>query len=217
MIEIKNLCLKYIREYYALYNIDLNIERGESVAFVGEEQSGRTTLLRVIAGLEKYDSGEVYIDGRAIEKIDFKCDVDLGYVPVMPVFFENKTVFENLKYVLAQRKIERSEIEARIDKALINFNLEKYKNIKAGDLDLYERYMVSFVRLTLRNIDYLLVDDIFEKLQPDEASAFVKLIDDVFIKKGVTVIAVSGNYDILRPICPRLIQFDHGSIIESDK
>ena len=57
MIEVKNLYLKFIREYYALYNINLTVDDGDCVAFVGKEHNGRTTLLRAIAGLEKYDKG----------------------------------------------------------------------------------------------------------------------------------------------------------------
>ncbi len=214
MIEIKNLYLKYIREYYALYNINLTINDGDSVAFVGGNLSGRTTLLRVIAGLEKYDSGEVYFNNRNLSSVDFKCDVNLGYVPEVPVFFENKSVCDNLKYVLTERKISKTEIEEKINKALIEFNIEKYKNIKIKDLDLYEKYIMCFVRLSLRNLDYLLVDNIFDKLNQDEADAFIKLIDDLFISKNITTIVVAENYDLLKPICRRCINFDSGSITE---
>lgn len=215
MIEIKNLYLKYIREYYALYDINLTVNDGDCVAFIGNEQSGRTTLLRVIAGLEKFESGEVYINQRDIKRIDFKCDVSLGYLPVVPVFLENKTVYENLKYVLAQRKLPKTEIEEKINSALINFNLEKYKNIKVKDLDIYEKYIVSFVRLTLRNLDYLLVDNVFEKLSIEEASALIQLINDYFISKKVTTIVVAPNYDLVKSICKRCVNFNYGSIVEN--
>ena len=61
MIEIKNLYLKYIREYYALCDINLKVQKGESLALIGDEGSGKTTLLRVLAKLEKYDRGEIYL------------------------------------------------------------------------------------------------------------------------------------------------------------
>lgn len=213
MIEVKDLYLKYIREYYALYNINLKIEEGECVAFTGEKHSGRTTLLRSIAGLEKFDKGEIFINGRDVKKIDFSTDVNLGYVPVVPVFFDNKSVYENLKYILVERKINKNEIESRINQLLIDFKIEKYKNIKIQDLDLYEKYLISFVRLLLRPINILLVDNIFSKLNSEEANAFVTLIKDYFVSKNVTTIIVSDKFENVKDICTREIHFVSGSIV----
>ncbi|MBQ7884693.1 MAG: ATP-binding cassette domain-containing protein [Clostridia bacterium] len=216
MIEVKNLFLKYIREYYALYDINLKIEKSERVAFVGDEHSGRTTLLRVIAGLEKFDSGEVFLHGREIRQIDFKDDIQLGYISEVPVFFENKSVYDNLKYVLTERGVDKTEIESKINKALIDFKIEKYKNIKVKDLDLYEKYLLSFIRLSLRELNILLVDNIFAKLSADEAQAFVKLISDVFVCKDVTLIAVCDNFETVKDICTRQIKFVSGSIEQEE-
>lgn len=212
MIEVKDLYLKYIREYYALYNINFKVEDGECVAFTGKEHSGRTTLLRAIAGLEKFDKGEIFLSGREIHQIDFSTDIQLGYVPVTPVFFENKTVYDNLKYILQERKINKSEIEAIINQVLIDFKIEKYRNIKIQDLDLYEKYLISFVRLSMRNLNVLLVDNIFSKLTNEESSAFVNLIKDLFTSKKVTTIVVCDNFDIVKDICSREIHFTSGSI-----
>lgn len=214
MIEIKNLYLKYIREYFALYDINLKIEKGERVAFIGDAHSGRTTLLRVIAGLEKFDSGEVFLNDREVRQIDFKTDIQLGYIPELPVFFDNKTVYENLKYVLTERGFDKSDIEIKINKALIDFKIEKYKNIKVKDLDLYEKYLLSFIRLSLRELDILLVDNIFEKLSEEEASAFVNLISDIFANKNITMIIVCENYDLVKDLCNKQIKFVSGSIEE---
>lgn len=214
MIEVKNLYLKFIREYFALYNINCEINDEECVAFVGKEHSGRTTLLRVIAGLEKFDKGEVFINDRDIKTIDFKSDVELGYIPEVPVFFENKSVYQNLNYVLEERGLPKTEIEEKINQALINFNIEKYKDIKVKDLDLYEKYLISFVRLSLRNLQYLLVDNIFNMLSEDEGIALLKLIEDVFLSKKVTTIIVADDFKKVQPICTRCINFDRGSIVE---
>ncbi|MBO7526735.1 MAG: ATP-binding cassette domain-containing protein [Clostridia bacterium] len=215
MIEVKNLYLKYIREYYALFNINLTVADGETVAFVGKKNSGKTTLLRVIAGLEKFDEGEVYIDGRDIKKIDFSIDTNLGYLPEKPVFFDNKSVYDNLKYVLKVRKQKKNDIESTLNKALIDFNIEKYKNIKASDLDLYEKYLISFVRLSLRKLDYLLIDNIFDKLEAEDAEALIVLIDELFVKKGITTIIACENFEPLQNVCTRKINFDAGSVVET--
>ncbi len=213
MIEIKNLYLKYIREYYALYDINMKVNKGECVGLIGAEGSGRTTLLRVLAKLEKFDKGEVYLKEINIKKVDFKNDINLGYVSLTPVFLENKTVYENLKYVLKERKYNEKDIENIVNNCLIEYNLEKYRNVKASDLSLYEKYVISFIRLTLRPLDIILIDDIFEKFTEDESRELLNLIKKLFVDKNVTTLVASNNTEILNGICSRFIKFDNGSIV----
>ena len=212
MIEIKNLYLKYIREYYALYDINIKIQKGESVALVGNEGSGKTTLLRVLAKLEKFDKGEVYIKDISLKKLDFKTDISLGYIPFSPVFLENKTVYENLKYVLTSREVKPVDIENKINTCLIEFGLEKYRNTKAKDLTLFEQYVISIARLTLRPLDIVLVDDIFEKLDDEQKNYIVSLIKKLFIDKKVTTLVATSDEELLKKVCKRTIHFTNGSI-----
>lgn len=212
MIEIKNLYLKYIREYYALYDINFDVQKGESVALVGNEGSGKTTLLRVLAKLEKYDKGEIYIKDINLKKIDFQTDVSLGYLPAVPVFMENKTVYENLKYVLTMRKIKPSDIESKINSALIDFGLEKFRNTKARDLDVFTKYIISIVRLNLRELDIVLIDDIFENLNDTQKNSIVSLIKAVFIDKKITTLVATSDENLLKKVCKRTIHFTSGSI-----
>lgn len=214
MIEIKNLFLKYVREYYALYDINLNIEKGECVALVGSEGSGKTTLLRVLCNLEKFDKGEVYIKDISVKKIDFKTDVNLGYVPVKPVFFEKKTVEENLKYVLESRKLSSTEIENKINSCLIEFNLEKYKLSKVSDLTLFEKYVISLARLSLREMEIVLIDDIFNGLKQEEQKELVNLINHIFVSKNITTVIGVSDVDILEQMPNRVVKFDNGSIVK---
>ena len=116
MLRIKNLYLRYTREFYALYNINLEIADNERVAFVGEDESGKTSLLRIISKLEKLTKGEVYIRDIPIEKLDYKTDLSAGYIPATPVFLEKKTVYENFKYALKNWGYDDGEIESKINK-----------------------------------------------------------------------------------------------------
>ena len=212
MIEVKNLYLKYIREYYALYDINLKVEAGESVAFVGEDGSGKTTLLRVLSKLEKFDKGEVYLKGITLKRVNFKDDVNLGYIGATPVFLENKTVYENLKYVLKNRKIVDSEIEEKVNNVIIEYNIEKYRDMKANELSLYEKYIISLIRLTLRPLDILLVDDIFAKLTDEQKPIILEFIKKMFIDAKVTTLIASEKEDVIKDVCDRVIHFKNGSI-----
>lgn len=212
MIEIKNLYLKYIREYYALYDVNLHIAKGESVALVGDEGSGKTTLLRVLAKLEKYDKGEIYIREINLKKIDFKTDISLGYISNVPVFFENKTVYENLKYVLKSRKLKPEVIEQKVNSAIIDFSIETLRNKKAKDLSLYEKYVVCIARLSLRQLDVVLIDDIFENLDAEKNALLLSLIKKLFIDEKVTTLIATSDETLLKGICKRFIHFLNGSV-----
>ena len=212
MIEIKHLYLKYIREYYALYDVNLHIAKGESVALVGDEGSGKTTLLRVLAKLEKYDKGEIYIREINLKKIDFKTDISLGYISNVPVFFENKTVYENLKYVLKSRKLKPEVIEQKVNSAIIDFSIETLRNKKAKDLSLYEKYVVCIARLSLRQLDVVLIDDIFENLDAEKNALLLSLIKKLFIDEKVTTLIATSDETLLKGICKRFIHFLNGSV-----
>ena len=214
MIEIKNLYLKFIREYYALYDISINIEEGECICLLGQAESGKTSLLRVLAKLEKYEKGEVYIKDIPLGRINFKDDVQLGYVSYMPSYLNKKTVYENFKYVLKQRKVPKGEIEQRINDVLIEYNLEKYKNTKISALSLFEKHAISIIRLALRPLEVALVDNIFNNIDEEQTEHLVSLIKSVFLDKNVTTLIATESEDIAKMFSDKIIKFENGSIVK---
>ena len=214
MILVKNLCLKFTKEFFALYDINLEIKKGESVALIGEEHSGKTTFLRVLGKLEKDFSGEVYIKGMPVKKIDFSVDVSMGYIPATPVFFENKTVYQNLHYILKTRKFNKSDSEDKINKMLIEFNLEKLRDEKVKNLTLFEKYVLSIARLTLRELEIVLIDNIFEKLSSEEFEKISELVKKHFLSKKLTTVVATTSSDVAKTLTKRSIKFKLGSIEE---
>ncbi|MDD3397493.1 MAG: ATP-binding cassette domain-containing protein [Clostridia bacterium] len=213
MILINNLYLKYIREYYALYDINLKIKEGESVAFLGEVESGKTSLIRILAKVEKYSKGEVYIKNIPLRKINYATDINLGYLPATPVFLENKTVYENLLYILKTQKVKKSERENKINNILIEFNFESLKDTKIKQLSLFEKYLISFARLSFRKLEIVLIDDIFEKLNEEQSEIIKELIKKLYVGKS-TLILATQNEKIAKELCKREIYFKSGSIEE---
>lgn len=161
MIEIKNLYLSYIKEYYALCNINLTVEDNQKVAIIGDPESGKTSLLRSICGLESVTSGEIYLNKTNIKNIDFKKDINLIYLSSNPVFFNNKTVHYNLAYPLKLRGFSEELINKKINRALDNLGLEGIKEQKIKKLTKNEKFIVNIARALLRDADIYLVDDIF--------------------------------------------------------
>ena len=213
MILVKNLYLKYIREYFALYDISLEIEDGEKVALVGEEHSGKTSLLRILAKLEKPSKGEVYIKDIPLKKVNFKYDVSAGYLPASPVFFDKKTVYENFKYILKYQKLNEADIENKINDALINFNIETLKDTKIKELTLFEKYLISIARLSFRNLELVMIDNIFDGLNEEEKGKIVAIIKEKFSDKKITLIVATTDEKIAKELANRNIYFSNGSII----
>jgi len=214
MLQVKNLYLKYTREYYALYNVNMNISEGESVAFVGEDESGKTTLLRVLSKLEKPTKGEVYIKDIPLSKLNYKTDISAGYVPATPVFIEKKTVYENLKYILKARGDDEAEIENKINKIIIEYAIEKIKDTKLKFLSLEEKYVLSLIRLSLRDLDLLMVDNIFDNISAPTMEVVINLIKKLKGKK-TTLIVATTKPDIAGKLCKRNIYFKNGSVSDN--
>ena len=168
MIEIKNLYLSFTKEYDALHNISLSVKDGQKVALVGDADSGKTMLLRTLAGLEKFESGEVLIKNFNIKKIDFKQDVAVGFVPKSFILLDKKTVKENLEYVLKIRNMDMATINLKVLTALKYFGIEALQNLKVKDLSNYQKTLLQLARVSLRKVDLFLIDDIFEGLTESE-------------------------------------------------
>lgn len=213
MLSIKNLYLKFTKEFYALEDINLDIEPGESVAFVGEQNSGKTTLLRVIAKLEDFDQGEIYINKIPIKKIDFKTDLSVGYVPYCPVFLENKTVYENFKYILTKKGYKPADIEKMINNAIIDFSLEKIRDEKVKNIRIEDKYILSLIRLSFRKLDLLLVDNIFDEISDVYIDAILSMIKKLKTS-DTTLILACTRPEIAEKICKRKIYFEHGKIVD---
>lgn len=212
MIVFSNVFLKYTKEFYALNDVSFKAEKNQVIALYGPVDSGKTCILRILAGLEKQTKGEVYLKDIPIEKVDYLNDVSMGYIPYKSNFFEKKTVYDNLKYVLKIRGISEAEQEAMINKALIDFRIENLKDEKVYRLSLYQKYLLSVVRLSFRKLEVVLIDNIFEELQPEEKKKLLSLFKKQFVKNGSVVIYATSDEEIAKSISTDIIKIRNGTI-----
>lgn len=186
-IKIVNLNLKFTKEYYALCNINLNISTGSKLCLLGEKDSGKTSLLRVIAGLEKGYNGEIFFDDKELKTLSYRYDINLGYLPLKGVFFEGKTLFQNLKYAIEVRNTKSPyEVEEIINSTLEKYNLQEYKDTKMKKLNYFLRLKSAIARMAVREIDFLLVDNIFPLLSTDEALEIKNILKEGFFNENTT-------------------------------
>ncbi len=217
MISLVNVYLKYTKEFYALSNVSLTASKGDVVVLCGPKDSGKTCILRILSGLEKVDKGEVYIRNIPLEKVDFSTDVSLGLLPYKTIFFEKKTVYDNLKYVLEVRGTDKANLEERINEAIIDFKLESIKDVQICKLTNFEKYLVSIARLSFRKLDICLIDNIFEELTEKEVKELVKLFKKYFINKSTTVILATSSEELAKSLATKIVYLKYGAVERIEK
>ena len=134
MIKLENVSFKYDNKINLLNNINLEIETGEKIVLIGENSyKGKSVFFRLLTGLEKCNTGNIYIDYNNIKNLDYSKDISMGYLPQKMLFFENKTVYQNLEYIFQIRK-EFDNYDNKIINALKDFDIINLKDLKLKKL-----------------------------------------------------------------------------------
>ena len=115
LIKIKNLS-KNFGVFLAVNNINFNLKRGEILGFLGPNGAGKTTTMRMIAGLEDISEGEIFIDGKLVNNLEPKDrDISMGFQSY--ALYPNMNVYENIRFPLKVRKIEKKIQDSKVKKA----------------------------------------------------------------------------------------------------
>jgi len=199
-----------------LYNISFEIKNNETMFIYGEQESGRSTLLRIITGIEEPTSGEVIYDNLPVSKEIFKNDVALGFVPEKLAYIENKSVYKNLEYILNIRKVNKVLRDVKINNALKCYNLEPLKNEKIKNLGRFDRLKVALARLSLRKLDYIIIDDVFKDLPLSDIDYFITELKNLIKSNNAAAIIVSDNPDIAKKLDCKSYKLENGVLTCSE-
>ncbi len=198
MLEVNHLYVSFTKDYYTLNDINISLGSNERLIIIGSKESGRTALLRTLVGLEHVAKGEVLYKNIPLEKIDPVSDISVGYLPSNPAFMENKTVKQNIEYPLKIRKENPAFYEAKVNNALVGFGIDYLKNKKVKDLNYLDRVKVALARLSIRNIELFLIDDVFAKLSKIDRTPIIKQIKALIKNNTASAIVMTEEEDIAK-------------------
>lgn len=215
MITIKDLKVSFTKEYDALHDVNLTINNGEKIAIVGDSDSGKTTLLRTIAKLQNYSGGEILINNQLLNKVNFKQDVSLGYIPKVPVFKNKKTVSENLRYVLKIRGYDEASMSFKVLTALKMFNIDSFKNIPVENLNYYQKMLVQLARVSMRKVDIVLIDNITKNAIGEDKKKILEGIKTLMeLNPDSTFIITTDSEKIAKELQLKVVKLKLGTITD---
>jgi len=221
MTEIPILEFKNVDTYYGniqvLYDINLQIYRGELVCLLGGNASGKSTTLKTILGVCKVKKGEVKLNGERIDSKPTKQIIAKGVaiVPENRRIFPRMTVLENLE-LGAYLRSDHEEVKKDIEKVFELFPRLKERINQAGiTLSGGEQQMLAMARALLSNPDVLLMDEPSMGLSPLLVDQQFELIQKVN-RQGTTIFMVEQNANMALSIANRGYVLQTGSIVLSD-
>ena len=211
------LTLKSVRSGYRgvpiLRDISFAIERGASVAVVGRNGVGKTTLVKTIVGLINTMSGQILYDGRDLSTMaaQERTRLGIGYVPQGRGIFGRLTVFENLCMgELVGPRRDRYEYERIYDLFPV---LKERRTQKAGTLSGGEQQMLAIGRILLGRPSILVLDEPSEGVQPSIVERIAVVIAQQHTENGLTVLLVEQNLEVVYMISEHCIVMEKGTII----
>lgn len=216
-LQFDNIAFQYEDDNQAiLHNIDLTIQKGETVAFVGPSGSGKTTILNLLIGFLKPTSGKIYVDGQDLSTIDMRSFREhIAVVSQQSILFTG-TLRENITYgldnvpeELLQQAIYGANLEELV--ASLPDGLDTLIQEHGGNLSGGQKQRISIARAFIRNPDILILDEATSALD----SISEKKIQDSIEKlvKGRTTLVVAHRFSTIRN-ADKIAVIGHGEIEE---
>jgi branched-chain amino acid transport system ATP-binding protein len=221
MTEIPMLEFEGVDTYYGsiqvLYDINLEVHRGELVCLLGGNASGKSTTLKTILGVCKIKKGSVKLKGERIDKKSTQSIIARGVaiVPENRRIFPHMTVLENLEMGAYLRK-DKKQVEKDLEKMYDLFPKLKDRSNQSGiTLSGGEQQMLAMARALLSNPDILLMDEPSMGLSPKLVNQQFELIQKVN-QEGTTIFMVEQNANMALSIADRGYVLQTGSIVLAD-
>lgn len=206
MIKIKNLTKKF-NKFTALQNIDLECKKGHSIAFIGPNGCGKTTLIKCILGLNVVESGDILVNGNSV-KNDFLYREKIGYMPQIGKYPENMTIGQTIKMIQNNRK----NVE-NIDTELLEaFELPKLYDKKMSTLSGGTTQKVSAVLAFMFHPEIIILDEPTAGLDP-LASEILKNKIIKERKNGKLIIITSHLLSELDDMVNEIVFINEGKIL----
>ncbi|HJA52222.1 MAG TPA: amino acid ABC transporter ATP-binding protein [Candidatus Massiliomicrobiota merdigallinarum] len=219
MIKVENL-VKQFKDLKAVNDVSLDIKKGEIVCLIGPSGSGKSTVLRCINGLEKPESGHIYVNDQLLDEKDpetyKKLRSLMGFVFQHFNLFPNMTVLENLTLapiqVMKKSKDEAEQIACQyLERVGLLDKKDEYPNKLSGG----QKQRVAIARSLCMNPQIMLFDEPTSALDPEMVIEVLEVMQEL-ANEGMTMVVVTHEMGFARTVADRVIFLEDGKIVEEN-
>ena len=223
MIQLKNVSKFYYSKGMiasGISKVNLTLDKGEFVVITGESGSGKSTLLNVISGLDSYEEGEMYIDGKETSHYlasDFE-EYRKKYIGNIFQHFNlvnSYTVYQNVELILRINGYSKADTKKRVTEILQRVGLSAYAKTKVSKLSGGQKQRVSIARALAKDTDIIVADEPTGNLDSASAAGIVELLSA--ISRDKLVIVVTHNFEQFEAYATRKIKMYDGKVVEDEK
>lgn len=213
MISIKKISKKYNNKY-VFRNISFDINDNEKLLIIGPSGCGKTTLIRCLNGLNKIDSGNIFLNGVKISNID-----DVALKSKVGMVFQNYNLFPHLSVrenvSLAPKLLKMGndrEIDDLVKRLLSEVNIINKIDSYPSKLSGGEKQRVAIARTLATKPEVILLDEPTSALDPATINDFISLLNE--LSKTTTIVVVSHEMDLIKSFADKVLFLKDGSILE---
>lgn len=210
VLELKNI-VKSFGETEVLKGVSLKLEEGEFVTFLGSSGCGKTTILRIIAGLEYPDSGQILIEGNDMENMGpEKRNVNMVFQSY--ALFPHMNVEQNIGYGLRIRGVAKYEIKKRVKEMLKLVQLEGFESRKPSAMSGGQRQRVAIARALVNNPRVLLLDEPLGALDLQLRRQMQLELKHLQKELGITFVYITHDQEEALNMSDRIVILHNGKI-----
>lgn len=221
MIAFENVSVKFRQNkkvVEAVNNVSFQIDDGDIFGIVGGSGAGKSTLLRTINQLQTVSEGNVVVDGKTINNLkgsDLKTlRQNIGMIFQHFNLAENKTVYQNIEFVLKVAGWPKNKIKERITELLEFVKLSDKADTYPSKLSGGQKQRVSIARALANNTKILLCDEPTSALDAETTSSVLELLKKVNKELGVTIVIITHELDVVKTICNKVVVMSGGKVVE---
>ncbi|MBO4894616.1 MAG: ABC transporter ATP-binding protein [Clostridia bacterium] len=213
MLRIENLTKTY-GEKKAVDNLTLHIMPGEIYGFIGHNGAGKTTTLKCCTGILKFDSGEIYIDGKSIKDEPLTCKKEIAYIPDNPDLYDYMSGIKYLNFVCDIFGVPSAERKEKINRYAEAFEIKKDLGEAIQSYSHGMKQKLAVISALVHSPKLIILDEPFVGLDPKSAFTLKQIMREI-CEGGGAIFFSTHVLDVAEKLCDKIAIIKEGRLIRS--